>query len=75
MKEEFQKIQHDGYRIHRNPDKSFVFCEGKRHSKYLLTQKENQAMNACFKRRGLFKRSASDTINPRYSRSKAWEIL
>jgi hypothetical protein len=46
---------HDGFRIHKNPDGSYVFIEGGigPQAKALLTHKESRAINACFERRGL----------------------
>ncbi len=46
---------HDGFRIHKNPDGSYVFVEGGIgfKARALLTHKEAKAIDACFERRGL----------------------
>jgi hypothetical protein len=44
---------HDGYRIHKNPDGTYVFIEGLKGSRELLTREELTNFKACLKRRGL----------------------
>jgi hypothetical protein len=38
----------DGYRLHQNPDHSWVFVEGRRNNKLLINRTEARAINAAY---------------------------
>lgn len=61
----------DGYRMRQNFDGEWVFLEGRSNNRKLLTPKEVQSMESCFKRRNVTKMK-SRLLHPSYSNSQFW---
>ena len=52
---QFSGLEHDGFRIHRNPDNTYVFLEGipDNDSKSILSKADVGAFKRCLARHGI----------------------